>query len=151
MEYCRMKPVLLQAWSPLAQGALTGNLDGKPENIRKTGALVQEYARAHETTPEAILLAWLGSNGADVKSVKLLEVPFPSVGAALDQNRIDAGNRKNLLARFHRPARFNLNHRQRIRVQMLDDLLLELISGVIRTQVDAHPISLPAGAGLGNV
>ena len=36
------------------------------------------------------LLAWLGSNGADVKSVKLLEVPFPSVGAALDGGRIDA-------------------------------------------------------------
>ena len=36
------------------------------------------------------LLAWLGSNGADVKSVKLLEVPFPGVGAALDQGRIDA-------------------------------------------------------------
>ena len=49
MEYCRIKRVLLQAWSPLAQGALTGNLDGEPENIRKTAALVQEYARSHET------------------------------------------------------------------------------------------------------
>jgi NitT/TauT family transport system substrate-binding protein len=36
------------------------------------------------------LLAWLGTNGADLKSVKLLEVPFPAVGPALDQGRIDA-------------------------------------------------------------
>jgi NitT/TauT family transport system substrate-binding protein len=36
------------------------------------------------------LLQWLGSNGADVKSVKLLEVSFPAVGPALDQGRIDA-------------------------------------------------------------
>ena len=59
MEYCRTKRVLLQAWSPLAQGILTGNLDGEPEKIRKTSALVQECARRHETTAEAILLAWL--------------------------------------------------------------------------------------------
>jgi NitT/TauT family transport system substrate-binding protein len=36
------------------------------------------------------LLQWLGSNGADVKSVKLIEVAFPAVGPALDQGRIDA-------------------------------------------------------------
>ena len=36
------------------------------------------------------LLAWLGTSGADLKSVKLLEVPFPAVGPALDQGRIDA-------------------------------------------------------------
>src|SRR5712675_1522467 len=41
MEYCRTKPVLLQAWSPLAQGILMGNLDGEPENIKKTATLVQ--------------------------------------------------------------------------------------------------------------
>lgn len=42
-----------------------------------------------DLTHLAVLL-WLGSNGADVKSVKLLEVPFPSVGPALEQGRIDA-------------------------------------------------------------
>jgi len=36
------------------------------------------------------LLSWLGTNGADVKSVKLIEIPFPGVGAALDAGRIDA-------------------------------------------------------------
>jgi predicted oxidoreductase len=69
MEYCRIKHVLLQAWSPLAQGALTGNLDGEPENIRKTAALVQEYARSHQTTPEAILLAWLLKHPAKIQPV----------------------------------------------------------------------------------
>jgi predicted oxidoreductase len=69
MEYCRIKRVLLQAWSPLAQGALTGNLDGEPENIRKTAALVQEYARSHETTQEAILLAWLLKHPAKIQPV----------------------------------------------------------------------------------
>ena len=69
MEYCRMKHILLQAWSPLAQGALTGNLDDQPENIRKTATLVQEYARRHQTTAEAILLAWLLKHPAKIQPV----------------------------------------------------------------------------------
>jgi len=69
MEYCRMKGVLLQAWSPLAQGILTGNLDDQPENIKKTAALVQEYAQRHETTAEAILLAWLLKHPAKIQPV----------------------------------------------------------------------------------
>jgi predicted oxidoreductase len=69
MEYCRMKGVSLQAWSPLAQGILMGKLDGQPENIRKTAALVQDYARRHATTAEAILLAWLLKHPAKILPV----------------------------------------------------------------------------------
>ncbi len=69
MEYCRTKRVLLQAWSPLAQGILMGKLDGEPENIKKTATLVQEYARRHQTTAEAILVAWLLKHPAKIQPV----------------------------------------------------------------------------------
>jgi predicted oxidoreductase len=69
MEYCRLKGVSLQAWSPLAQGVFGGNLDGQPENIRKAGALVREYAERHEATVEAILLAWLLKHPAEIQPV----------------------------------------------------------------------------------
>jgi predicted oxidoreductase len=69
MEYCQTKGVLLQAWSPLARGILMGNVDGQPENIRKTAALVQEFARDHQTTTEAILLAWLLKHPAKIQPV----------------------------------------------------------------------------------
>jgi predicted oxidoreductase len=69
MEYCRMKHVLLQAWSPLAQGVLMGNLDGQPEKIKKTAALVAEYARLHKTSAEAILIAWLLKHPAKIQPV----------------------------------------------------------------------------------
>ncbi|HEY5768880.1 MAG TPA: aldo/keto reductase [Terrimicrobium sp.] len=69
MEYCRIKGVLLQAWSPLAQGVFTGTLDDQPENIKRTAALVREYAQRHETTPEAILLAWLLRHPAGIQPV----------------------------------------------------------------------------------
>ncbi len=69
MEYCRIKGVLLQAWSPLAQGVLMGNLDAQPDNVKETAALVQEYAQRHETTAEAILLAWLLKHPAKIQPV----------------------------------------------------------------------------------
>ena len=71
MEYCRMKGVLLQAWSPLAQGVLMGNLDAQPGNVKETAALVKEYAQRHETTAEAILLAWLLKHPAKIRPDRL--------------------------------------------------------------------------------
>src|SRR3979490_304000 len=56
MEYCRLKGVLLQAWSPLAQGILTGKLDHLPEDGKETALLVQKYAQRHETAAEASAL-----------------------------------------------------------------------------------------------
>jgi predicted oxidoreductase len=50
MEYCRLKGVLLQAWSPLAQGILKGKLDDQPENVKETALLVRKYAELHEAT-----------------------------------------------------------------------------------------------------
>jgi predicted oxidoreductase len=69
MEYCRLKGVLLQAWSPLAQGILTGKLDHQPGNVKETALLVQKYAQRHETTAEAILLAWLLKHPAKIQPV----------------------------------------------------------------------------------
>jgi predicted oxidoreductase len=69
LEYCRMKGVLLQAWSPLAQGTLTGSLENKPENVKETAALIREYAQRYATTPEAIMLAWLLKHPAKIQPV----------------------------------------------------------------------------------
>jgi predicted oxidoreductase len=44
-------------------------LDGEPENIQKTATLVQEYARRHQTTAEAILVAWLLKHPAKIQPV----------------------------------------------------------------------------------
>ncbi len=60
LEYCRLKGVGLQAWSPLDRGALAGgNLSKLPESARKTAALVKEYAQARGAPAEAVALAWL--------------------------------------------------------------------------------------------
>lgn len=61
IEYCRLHNITLQAWSPLAQGRLTGKPprpnDG--EHIQKTAALVKQMAAEKGVRPEAILIAWI--------------------------------------------------------------------------------------------
>jgi len=60
LEYCRLKGVSVQAWSPLARGLLSGgDLSKEGEAVRKTAALVAQYGSARGLPAEAIVLAWL--------------------------------------------------------------------------------------------
>lgn len=69
LEYARMHQVVLQAWSPLDRGVLTGDLTGQPETVAATAALVKKLAQEHGTTPEAIQLAWLLRHPAGIQPV----------------------------------------------------------------------------------
>jgi len=69
MEYAQMNHVALQAWSPLDRGLLTGDLTGQPETVVTTAALVKKLAAEHDTTPEAIQLAWLLKHPAGIQPV----------------------------------------------------------------------------------
>jgi predicted oxidoreductase len=70
LEYCRLKGVGLQAWSPLDRGALTGGDPAKQgEAARKTAVLVKEYASARGVPAEAIALAWLLRHPAKIVPV----------------------------------------------------------------------------------
>jgi predicted oxidoreductase len=69
-EYCRTRGVLLQAWSPLARGLLSGgDLSRQPPPVHATAALVKEYASRHGTSAEAIVLAWLLRHPAGIQPV----------------------------------------------------------------------------------
>ncbi len=59
LEYCRLKGVSIQAWSPLDRGALTGDISRLSGAARKTAELVQSMARERGVAPEAVALAWL--------------------------------------------------------------------------------------------
>lgn len=70
LEFCQMEHIQIQAWGPLAQGKFSGrSVEGEPENIRKTAALVQQMSAAKETTPEAIVLGWLMKHPAMIQPV----------------------------------------------------------------------------------
>jgi predicted oxidoreductase len=70
LEYCRLKGVGLQAWSPLDRGALTGgDLSKLPESAKKTAVLLQEYAAVRGVPVEAVALAWLLKHPAGIVPV----------------------------------------------------------------------------------
>lgn len=70
VEYCRVKNVSMQAWSPLARGLLSGgDLKAASATVQATAALVQKMASEHSSSREAIVLAWLLRHPARVQPV----------------------------------------------------------------------------------
>lgn len=71
IEYCRLHDVQIQAWAPLAYGMFSGAplRDDTPQAVLRTRELVMEIAREKETTPEAIVLAWLMRHPAMIQPV----------------------------------------------------------------------------------
>lgn len=70
VEYCRLKGVVLQAWSPLARGLLSGaNLEGQPDNVKAAAALVDRVAQTRGVSTEAVVLAWLLRHPARIQPV----------------------------------------------------------------------------------
>src|SRR6516164_298862 len=86
LDYCRLQDIQVQAYSPL-KGANIGkppNLlnppaDASPE-VRKTVDALQEIARAHNTSPAAIMLAWLLHHPAGI---------VPIIGATKVEHVVD--------------------------------------------------------------
>ncbi len=58
LEYCRLKNIPLQAWSPLQYGAIKGCFIGD-ENFAALNEKLQEVAGGYGVTPAAIALAWI--------------------------------------------------------------------------------------------
>jgi predicted oxidoreductase len=70
LEYCQLENIQIQAWGPLSQGLFSGrNVEDRPETVQNTAKLVKQMAEAKETTPEAIVLAWLMKHPAAIQPV----------------------------------------------------------------------------------
>ncbi|MDO6694902.1 aldo/keto reductase [Aliiglaciecola sp. 3_MG-2023] len=70
MEYCQLNNVQVQAWGSLCQGILTGkSLLNQPVHIQQTAALVNKLAADYQTSPEAILLAFLMRHPAKIQPI----------------------------------------------------------------------------------
>ncbi|WP_053376568.1 aldo/keto reductase [Paenibacillus sp. FJAT-27812] len=70
LEHCRLENIQIQAWGSLAQGLFSGrNLDGQIESIKETSRLVKDMADQKQTSPEAILLAWLMRHPAGIQPI----------------------------------------------------------------------------------
>lgn len=58
LEYCRMKDIIVQCWSPLQKGFFEGVFIGDPE-YAELNAVLERLAKEYDVTPDAIAYAWL--------------------------------------------------------------------------------------------
>ena len=69
VEYCQLHKVQLQAWGSLAQGLFTGGRSTETSAQHNTAALVASLAAEYQTSPEAIVLAFLLKHPAGIQAV----------------------------------------------------------------------------------
>lgn len=69
LDYCRLHDMVVQAWSPVAQGQLFTQDPNAPQNIWNTAQHIRKLAEKHHTTPEAIALAWLLRHPAPIQPI----------------------------------------------------------------------------------
>ncbi len=58
LEYCRMKDIIVQCWSPLQKGFFGGVFLGDPE-YAELNAIIKRMAEEYSVSPDAIAYAWL--------------------------------------------------------------------------------------------
>jgi predicted oxidoreductase len=70
LAFCRMQGITLQAWSPLAAGALTGKplVDVAPR-IERAADVVREMAQRQGVSREAIVISWLLRHPAGIQPI----------------------------------------------------------------------------------
>ena len=69
LEYCRLNGVMVQAWSPVAGGALFTPAEDAPEHVRKAAALLSTLAADKDVPAEAVALAWLLRHPAGIQPI----------------------------------------------------------------------------------
>ena len=69
LDYCRLNRIMIQAYGPVAGGQLINPHDDAPDHVRKTADLISDYSKVHQTTREAVALAWLLRHPAGIQPI----------------------------------------------------------------------------------
>jgi predicted oxidoreductase len=69
LDYCRVHDIMLQAWAPVAGGALIDPPPGAEARVRQTAARVAAWAHDKATSREAVVLAWLLRHPARIQPI----------------------------------------------------------------------------------
>lgn len=69
LEYCRLKGITVQAWSPFQKGFFGGPFLGDMERYGDLNRKCQELAEKYSVTPTAIAVAWLTRHPANIQVI----------------------------------------------------------------------------------
>ena len=69
LDYCRLKGITLQAWSPFQKGFFDGVFLGDRQNYAELNDVIDELARIYDVPPAAIAVAWITRHPANMQVV----------------------------------------------------------------------------------
>ncbi|WP_420115110.1 aldo/keto reductase [Pseudactinotalea sp.] len=82
LDYCRLRGITVQAWSPSHAGFGTGPFVGDRENFAELNDLLDELAERYDVTPNGIATAWITRHPAQMQVVLGTTTPGRVVEAA---------------------------------------------------------------------
>ena len=69
LEYCRLKEITIQPWSPFQYGFFEGAFLGNLEKYPKLNEVIDKYAKQYDITNSAVAIAWLLRHPAKMQPV----------------------------------------------------------------------------------
>ena len=69
LDYCRLKGITIQAWSPFQKGFFDGVFLGDRENYAELNDVIDDLARTYGVLPAAIAVAWITRHPANMQVV----------------------------------------------------------------------------------
>lgn len=69
LDYCRLKDITIQAWSPFQYGFFEGIFLGNNEKYPELNKVLEEISQKYDTTPTAIATAWILRHPANIQMI----------------------------------------------------------------------------------
>lgn len=69
LDYCRLKDITIQAWSPFQCGFFEGIFLGNNEKYPELNKTLEEISQKYDTTPTAIATAWILRHPANIQMI----------------------------------------------------------------------------------
>ena len=69
LEYCRLKEITIQPWSPFQYGFFEGVFLGNLEKFPKLNETIDQYAKQYNVTNSAIAIAWILKHPAKMQPI----------------------------------------------------------------------------------
>ena len=69
LDYCRLKDITIQAWSPFQYGFFEGIFLGNNEKYPELNKTLEEISQKYDTTPTAIATAWILRHPANIQMI----------------------------------------------------------------------------------
>ena len=69
LEYCRLRDITIQAWSPFQRGFFEGAFLGDMQHYERLNQMIDRLAEKYQVTPAAIAVSWITRHPADIQVI----------------------------------------------------------------------------------